>query len=393
MISDYTRSCITEELTNQNTTIMGAVLSKYPEAEADIAKIFSKGADPTDYAKGREVREKYGLDQLAQETTISMVFSLVNNFLKIFILIIIFLALIFFFIHFRFFKKIYDFAQDASADIDKFMKGEYDVNFDAFSEGAISGFASQLKLLAIRTRSSLESLNHDKENLKDYLTDISHQLKTPLASLRIFLDLMEENTEDIKTGKNNSIENEIEYVAKSNLLLDRMEWLINGLLDMSRIECSIVEMNMEPANLADTLDTVLQELWFKLKAKSLGVELHMEKQQMYVPHDRSWMGQAFENIIKNCIEYSPAGGVIEIDVDETESLVRVKIRDSGPGIPEEDIANIFDRFFTGKSAKRSGNGIGLALAKLIVQKHYGVISAENAENRGAVFIISIPKLE
>ena len=386
---------INMELIKRGMAVVGAIVGKYPEAEANIVYIFTKDLNIDYVDKGREVTQKYGYDESLLRFNNTFVYLHLNNFSNFFVILLSLFCIIFLMKHLSFFKKIFIFANDAVRYTQSFSKDDVCVKLDTNDVGILSNLAFQMQQMAGRVLTSIEGLNDEKKNLKEYLSDISHQLKTPLSSLRIFLDLLSENCKDMESTNIVLMNRKnIEYISKSNTLLDRMEWLIHSLLSMSRIEYSITEMNMEYLDIVSTVDKVVQELWFNMQFKEIQITVKPESRSIYIIHDSNWMGQAIENIIRNSIEFSPVKGLIDIDIDETDVLVKIKIRDNGPGIPVENLGHIFKRFYRGEmSSGRKGTGIGLAFAKLIVDKHHGVISAENAEEGGAVFTISIPRFE
>lgn len=252
-----------------------------------------------------------------------------------------------------------------------------------YGEGELGLLAHGVQELALRLRETIEQLNREKDYLKDTVADISHQLKTPLASLMIYIELLAEGRTDPA--------NAAEFLATCKRELDRMEWLILTMLKLARIEADALELNLVPTRFADTLNASLNAVARLAEDRQVTFKWHEHErdQQLLVPHDSHWLVEAISNVLKNAVEIGPPGGEITVSLERTPIFVRLKVVDQGPGIPEQHLPHIFKKFYR-TSSGGSGVGLGLPLAKSIVEKHGGVLSAGNNPEGGAVFYLTLP---
>lgn len=250
-----------------------------------------------------------------------------------------------------------------------------------YGEGELGLLANGVQELTLRLRETIEQLNRDKSFLKDTVADISHQLKTPLASLMIYIELL-------ASGKTDPAD-AAEFLATCRRELDRMEWLILTLLKLARIEADALELQVVPARFSGTLSASLYTVERLAEERKVAIDLLEHEPALLVPHDSHWLSEAISNVLKNAVEISPSGSRITVSWERTPIFVRLKITDQGPGIPEQHLPHIFKKFYR-TSSGGSGVGLGLPLAKSIVEKHGGVLSAGNHPEGGAVFYMTLP---
>ena len=267
---------------------------------------------------------------------------------------------------------------DLSLYIDRLLHGDETISFEQFQEGELSVLHDEISKMTRRLIEQAEALKIEKGNLADALADISHQLKTPLTSLNILNASLcnEELTE----------EERYELIRKHAMLLSKMEWLIATLLKISKLDAGTITLKLQEVYLKDVVEKAIRplEIAAELKMQTIKKEVPAE---LKLTLDVEWTAEALGNVIKNCIEHSPEGGSIEIKAIERPLLTQVIIEDNGAGFQEKDIPHLFDRFYQGNGSTIGNAGLGLALAKTIINNQGGIIRAKNQELGGAEFEI------
>lgn len=225
-----------------------------------------------------------------------------------------------------------------------------------------------------------ELISNDKKALANAMADISHQLKTPLTSMMVMNDLL-------KTEKDR--EKRLEFLETSSKQLDRMNWLIQTLLKLSKIDAGTISMKEERVPAQELIKEVLGPFEVQMDLKNISIKKDI--QDISFRCDRNWTIEAVQNIVKNCIEHMENGGELHIGVRETNIYTEIEIQDTGCGIASEDLGHIFERFYKGKNAGKDSVGIGLALAKSIITSQHGDILVESTENVGSRFFVRFYK--
>ena len=275
------------------------------------------------------------------------------------------------------YKKIYE----LSADVDRTLHGNNtNLSLDKYQEGELAVLQSEIHKMTLRLREQRQQLQEDKRYLANALADISHQVRTPLTSINLLVDLLSEP--DITDERRMKLTHEL--IA----LLSRIDWLITTLLKISKLDAGTVQFKPETIS--------LHELTCKA-TEPLLIPIEIREQDLYVEAngdftgDVSWTMEAISNIVKNCMEHTPNGGEIRIAASENLLFTEIIISDSGTGIAKEDLPHIFDRFYKSKNAGDKNFGIGLSLARMIITNQNGMIKAENNATKGAVFTIRFYK--
>ena len=277
-------------------------------------------------------------------------------------------------------KQRYKNLNDLNDYLSLVCKGIYDMNIDDNTEGELSILKNNLYKVITLLQSQNEYLKNDKLYLADSIADISHQLKTPLTSMMVMCELLE-NEENPEKRQ--------EFVSVINNQLSKMKWLITNILKISKLDADATEFKRDEVSILSVLDDSLKP--FALTAELKNVAIQNSANDFVFNGDESWTVEAVSNIVKNCLEHTNDGGKITIASELTNLYNKLTISDNGCGIAEEDLPHIFERFYHGKNSSKDSVGIGLALAKTVFEKENASVTVESEQGRGSVFEIRFYK--
>ena len=267
--------------------------------------------------------------------------------------------------------------------VEETVKNNRPPAYRVYGEGEFGLLGHAVQELSHRLQETIARLKRDKQFLKDTIADISHQLKTPLSSLILYVELLQD--------RRLSPEEAAEFTDTCRRELDRMEWLILTLLKIARLEAEALELQPKDAPLTDTVRQAAES--FRKYAEQREVRLIVEPpaggEPLIAWHDGKWLAEAIGNLIKNAVEHSPPGAAVTVRTDRTPVFARVTVADRGPGIDEKDLPHIFKKFYRARS-DGSGAGLGLALAKSIADRHGGTLTAGPNPGGGAKFVLTLP---
>lgn len=249
-------------------------------------------------------------------------------------------------------------------------------------EGELSILSTEIYKMTLRLNEQAEALSRDKLYLRDSLADLSHQLRTPLTSMQLIASRL--NRPELTQQEKLSL------VLELKKLLSQTEWLVSALLKLSQLESGTVPFQHQRVSLAALTETALSPLQVQIELKGLTLRQEIPPEAAF-QGDLLWSAQALGNVLKNCVEHTPEGGTITVTGTENQLYTQLTIQDTGPGIPPEELPRIFDRFYRGGARVQHGFGIGLALAKLILERQNGAIRAGDADPGGALFEIRFYK--
>ena len=277
-----------------------------------------------------------------------------------------------------------------AAQVDDVLHGARDVSFERMREGEVAILASELDKMCNRLALANEELEHERNALADALADISHQIKTPLTSLALMTSLL--RRELVAGGARTE---EVGRLRTMERLEDRVEWLVASLLKLARIDAGVVSFVRERVGGAELVARAAEPLAVAFDLADVRLVVDAEDGAGFTG-DLSWTAEALENVLKNCLEHTPAGGEVRVSCAEDALAFRLRVEDTGPGIAPEDLPHVFERFYrggerdarpagAGSEVDPTGVGIGLALAKSLVTAQGGTIRAGNIPTGGACF--------
>ena len=268
-------------------------------------------------------------------------------------------------------------------EITKYMeeinRKNYKLNIDEMSEDELSILKNEVYKTTIMLKEAAENSNKEKLQLKNSLSDISHQLKTPLTSILIILDNLIDDPDMDKEIRE-------DFIRNIKMETTNISFFVQSILKLSKLDTNTVDFIEENIYIKDIVDEVLKNLSTLCDLRNIKI-ITTYKKHAQITCDFRWQVEAFSNIIKNCIEHSKNNSNICIEVDENNAYSQIIIRDNGSGIDKEDLPHIFERFYKGKNSSNESCGIGLALAKSIIEKSNGDINVESEVGKGSVFTI------
>lgn len=285
-------------------------------------------------------------------------------------------------------RRVFRQIRELSGDLEEMMRGEFKSLEKTVKEGEVSQLYSQVYTLCRKLEGFILRLESEKKDVKDYLVDISHQLKTPVTAISTYLQIMEE--EETNTDK-------IEQMKRCIVLTDKVNQLIGNILKLARLESGAITFQIESFYLRDTVDEVFGMIQ-KSHYDTNVTLLNKVKEDVKVRYDESWFMEVLFNIVKNGILYGGDHPKIEVGCIIYKQVYGIWIKDNGPGIKKENLPHIFDRFHRGEcmgegieKANTQGTGLGLAIAKAIVEKMHGRIEVVSNEE-GTTFTIYLTVL-
>ena len=274
-------------------------------------------------------------------------------------------------------KRLYCQADQA---VSGYLCGDYSQHLPQSSEGAIYQIFAQVEQLATMLQAKTETEHQAKEFLKKSISDISHQLKTPLAALTMYQEIIADEPEHPDTVR--------EFSAKMSVSLKRMEYLIQAMLKITRLDTGNIVFEKDCLNVAALVSQSIRELTTRAERENKRILVDGDAGQQLVC-DRDWTREAIGNIVKNALDHTDPDGTVRIHWEHTPAMLRIFITDNGSGIAPEDIHHIFKRFYRSKrSLDTQGIGLGLPLAKSIIEGQGGIIAVRSDPGTGTTFTLS-----
>lgn len=358
--------------------IIDNVLEKYTDIEKrEIVEILNS-SDKTN----NEILREYGIELdkdsvILENNTDFKKFIIIDiNTLIVFILM---LSIIFFKYNHSESKKI----NEITKYIEEINRGNYKLNIEENTEDELSILKNELYKITVMLKEVAENSQKDKTTLKDSLSDISHQIKTPITSILIMLDniLSDENMpEDIKKDFIKDIKREIINI----------KFLVESILKLSKIDSNSIKFIKKEVFIKDIINEAVKNVSMLSELKNIEIIVSGDDSIKTIC-DLKWQVEAITNILKNCIEHSYENRKIYINYNQNNMYTELKIEDNGTGIDAKDLPHIFERFYKGKNSSSDSVGIGLALSKSIIESNNGYIQVDSELNKGTTFIIKYLK--
>lgn len=262
--------------------------------------------------------------------------------------------------------------------IEEINRKNYRLELDDMSEDELSILKNEIYKTTITLKEAAENSNKEKLDLKDSLSDISHQLKTPLTSILIALDNIIDDPDMDKEVRE-------DFIRDIKREINGINFLVQSLLKLSKLDTNTINFIIEDVKVEKLVKESIKNISMLSDLKDVDIRLNI-KDNSTIKCDFKWQVEAISNIIKNCIEHSQRKSFVDIVAEDNKVYSKISIKDYGMGIDKEDLPHIFERFYKGKNATPDSVGIGLSLAKSIIEKDNGTINVESDSN-GTTFII------
>lgn len=374
---------VTITLNEKIAEIMGKISESNPEMDSrEIIEILNSAKNTEQYEKGQTELSKYGIE-IDKINSIKLIENQMKTNLKLNVLIILLFSILWMTIIILYLRKRDKKIQQITNYINQIKNKKYDLNIEENTEDELSNLKNELYKITIMLKEESEISKKDKENLKMSVEDISHQLKTPLTSITIMLD-------NLKDNPNMEEKTKQKFIFEISKQVEWINWLVISMLKLSKLDANVVQFYDEKINLKKFIGEIIKNLEIPIEVKNQKIIIDGDENVSFIG-DYKWQQEAITNIIKNCIEHNENNGTIYINYEENSLFTKITIRDEGEGIPKEDLKHIFERFYKGKNSSENSVGIGLALAKNIIEKNNGMINCKSELDKGTEFVIKYMK--
>ena len=251
----------------------------------------------------------------------------------------------------------------------------------------LAELAVQFNAMADRLEESVEIIRRDRDRSRDFLADVSHELRTPLAALRTFNELLREGAARDPAARS-------EFLESSAQQIERLDWLAQNLLELSKLDSGLVLLDLRPDDLRAAVEAAVEQNEGAAARRGVTLTLHLPLSPIRIRHDPQRIGQVVANLVANAVKFTGRGGSVTVDVAATSDGARIDVTDTGVGIDSTELPHIFERFYRGSranEARGSGSGLGLAIVHSIVDMHGGRVVVESRVGSGSRFTVTLPR--
>ena len=281
-------------------------------------------------------------------------------------------------------RDVYEFADALDRNLDAVIRGEEPEEIQGTEDSLLGKVNEKLHRVNHILEGKELEMRQNRELMKELISDISHQTKTPVANQKIYLELLKSRPLPDDTG---------EFVEKLEHQTDKLEFLFESMVKMSRLETGVIQIRKEDSDLMETIGQAVSAVVPAAEKKRirLSVETDRASRGLMLPHDRKWTEEAVYNLLDNGVKYTPDGGCITVQIRQSEIFTEIHVRDTGKGIPVERQAQIFTRFYREPEVHdQDGVGIGLYLTRKIAELQNGYVEVHSRPGQGADFCVYLP---
>jgi len=274
--------------------------------------------------------------------------------------------------------------RELSGAADRMGAGDLSIRAPVRGRDEIAQLSQQFNAMAERLERSFAELAAERDTLRRFIADASHELRTPITALKSFNSLLQGAAADDEGVR-------AEFLSESQSQLQRLEWITRNLLDLSRLDAGLMALQRGDHGAGDLIEAVVGSFAARVEERGIDLRLHYPPEPLTITCDRAWVEMALSNLVDNALKFAPRAGQVDVGARATDLGVEIWVTDNGPGIPPEDLPHIFDRFYRGKGTPNEGSGLGLAIVRSIAQAHGGQVTVESTPSAGARFAIVLPE--
>ncbi|EQF25602.1 his Kinase A domain protein [Clostridioides difficile CD160] len=370
-------------IVKNNQAIIGTLSSKYPNLEREIVDIITQGKSIRNIDYGEKILSKYNYDKSIKINAEPIISKLVLETIKTNIILVCIIFILIFILIASYFKVMYNDLSDMTKYVYYSSEGKAFDMKNKNQEGQVGLLKTELLKMTTILNEKVELLKSEKIFLNNTISDISHQLKTPMTSLIMLNDLLYNDV---------PYEVKIDFLDKIKNQLNRMDWLIKSMLKLSKVEAKVIKFKKDKIKFSELIHRAMQPMKIPMETKNQKLTIEGNDNVSYIG-DIDWSVEALVNIIKNCIEHTPEFGNISMTYKENPLFSELIIKDDGEGIDKKDIPHIFKRFYRGRSSSKEDSvGIGLAMSKSIIESQNGDIYVNSEKGKGTEFHIIFHKM-
>lgn len=361
-----------EKTIEMQASLIGYISEQYELDENEVIKIISQ--DDAYSEQGKEILDKYGLNDKKNDLSL-------YKMLSSFSLIVLIFGIVVFMIVYFYFIQLDAAISNISVYINRLLNKDYALDIIDNDEGSLSALKNDIYKITVMLKEQNEELKQDKMYLANNLADISHQLKTPLTSMLIMSDLLQ--------NESLSKEEQKKFLCVIRSQLKRIEWLVSSLLKMAKLDAKTVEFKQDKIYADDLILKAVEPVNMLMKKKNQQFVLKGDNPLLEV--DINWTSEAILNILKNCSEHTPENGKLSAEVFDSVMYSEIRITDNGSGIDPKDLPFIFERFYRASKSNSDSVGIGLAMSYSILTSQNATIHVRSKLGKGTSFSIRFYK--
>ncbi len=263
--------------------------------------------------------------------------------------------------------------------------GDLTIRAPVCGNDEIAQLSRQFNWMAERLEDLFAQLAAERDTLRRFVADASHELRTPITALKNFVCLLQGAAAGDPAARS-------EFLSESERQLERLEWITSNLLDLSRLDAGLAALHREAHAVGEMIDSVASTFAGRAAGRNITLQVELPQEPITLVCDKAWLEIALSNLVDNALKFTPGGGRVGIGAQQTTDGVELWVADNGPGISAEDLPHIFERFYRGKGAPAEGSGLGLSIVRSVAQAHGGQVTVQSSPGTGSRFALQFPQV-